>query len=176
MNTKEDIPEFGIQRENEERRDGGLGIIFDPETQKYAVGKDPDGFLRFFGGGVGNEEDITEGILREVLEESGLSDYLYVEKIAEAFAHYHNNSRNVNRITKSTCLLIILKSKKLDDVQLEEHEKFTLAWATPDEIIAGFKNRNQEKDYDHWMYFLYKSVKRAIELDYDTTSVLENIK
>ena len=28
------ILEFGIKRENEERRDGGSGVIFDPKTQK----------------------------------------------------------------------------------------------------------------------------------------------
>jgi hypothetical protein len=27
-----EIPEFGIKRENEERRDGGCAIVFDPVT------------------------------------------------------------------------------------------------------------------------------------------------
>lgn len=31
------IPEFGIKRENEERRDGGCAVVFDPQNQKYAV-------------------------------------------------------------------------------------------------------------------------------------------
>ena len=94
-----DIPEFGIKRENEERRDGGCGIVFDPKTQKFAVGKQENGRLRLFSGGVDQGEDLIEGILREVREESGLSNFLHVEKIAEVFAHYHNyRCREVHRL------------------------------------------------------------------------------
>ena len=37
MDVTEGILEFGIKRENEERRDGGCSVVFNPETQKYAV-------------------------------------------------------------------------------------------------------------------------------------------
>ncbi len=30
-----DILEFGIKRENEEQRDGGCAVVFDPVSQKY---------------------------------------------------------------------------------------------------------------------------------------------
>lgn len=33
MKNEENIPEFGIKREGEERRDGGCAIAFDPKTQ-----------------------------------------------------------------------------------------------------------------------------------------------
>ena len=80
---KEDtIPEFGIKRENEERRDGGCGIVFDASTNTFAVGRHFDnGFLRLFSGGVDPAEDIQSGVLREVTEESGLFDFKYIEKI-----------------------------------------------------------------------------------------------
>ena len=56
-------PEFGIKRDNEERRDGGCAIVYDSITQKYAVGKHLEGnFLRLFSGGVDATEDIVEGI------------------------------------------------------------------------------------------------------------------
>ncbi len=56
----ETLLEFGIPRENEERRDGGCGFVFDPKSQKYAVGKQhDDGRLRFFSGGVDPKEDIS---------------------------------------------------------------------------------------------------------------------
>src|SRR3990167_9046615 len=106
---KSEIPEFGIKRENEERRDGGCGIVFDPQTQKYAVGKQENGRLRLFSGGVDANENIIEGTLREVTEESGLHDFLHVEKIGEALTHYYNTLRNVNREAHATCFLIILK-------------------------------------------------------------------
>lgn len=37
-----DILEFGIKRENEERRDGGCAVVFDPVSQKYAVNRISD--------------------------------------------------------------------------------------------------------------------------------------
>ncbi len=173
MNPTNPIPEFGIKRENEERRDGGCAVVFDPETQKYAVGKHTDGgFLRLFSGGVDEKEDIQEGILREVVEESGLNDFLYVEKIAEAFTHYYNALKKVNRVGKATCFLVILKSRNLMETKLEAHEKFTLVWASAEEILTNWQSSNKGKDCDHWIYFLDKAVTRAKELGYSRESVL----
>lgn len=164
---REEVLEFGTKRENEERRDGGFGIIFNPKTQLYAVGENiGDGNLRFFGGGVDSQEDIEEGILREIIEESGLHDFLYIEKIGKVLAHYHNKPKNIDRITEATCLLIILKSANLMNTKLEEHEKFTLEWVRANKIFFDLRSRNQDKDYDHWIYFLEKSVKRIKELGF----------
>jgi 8-oxo-dGTP pyrophosphatase MutT (NUDIX family) len=162
-----DIPEFGIKRENEERRDGGCGVVYDPVTKKFAVGRQTkDGLYRLFSGGVADHEDIQEGVLREVVEESGLHDYVYVEKIAEAFTHYHNTLRNVNRVAKATCFLVILKSANLIPTQLEEHEQFVLDWATADEILQNWNQRNENHDYDHWIYFMNKATVRLSDLNY----------
>lgn len=170
MNPVETIPEFGIKREHEERRDGGCGVVFDPQSQKYAVGQLEHGLYILFSGGVNPEENIKAAILREVTEESGLHDFLYVEQIAQAFTHYHNELKKVNRVAFATCFLAILKSTAQIEVKLEAHEKFSLQWATAEEVIANWNTRNHSKDYDHWIYFLTKAAKRAIELGYDTTS------
>lgn len=157
-----EIPEFGIIRENEERRDGGCGIVYDPQTQLYAVGKQTtDGLLRMFSGGINDGEDVEMGTLREVTEESGLHDFAHVEKIAEAMAHYRNNLRNVNRVAKATCFLIILNSSDLIATKLEEHEKFSLAWESARDILDNWQTRNANHDYDHWMYFLNKAIERV---------------
>jgi ADP-ribose pyrophosphatase YjhB (NUDIX family) len=161
-----DIPEFGIKRENEERRDGGCGVVFDPETQLYAVGKDANGWLRLFSGGLNPGEDTKDGVFREVREESGLFDFLYTEKIAEALCHFHNTLKNVDRVAHATCFLIVLKSAKLIPTQLEAHEKFVLVWKNPEDIIKNWEDRNQNKDYDHWIYFFKKSINRLEELGY----------
>ncbi len=162
------LPEFGIKRENEERRDGGCAIVFYPDTQKYAVGRHENGgLLRLFSGGVESDESVEDGTLREVTEESGLNDFLYVEKIDEALAHYRNSLKNVNRVTHTTCFLIILKSDKTIPTKLEAHEKFSLAWVRAEDMINDWKARNENRDFDHWIYFLDKSVKRAIQLGYD---------
>lgn len=161
------IPEFGIKRSHEERRDGGCGVVFDPNSQRYAVGEDQlGGMYRLFSGGVNKGEDIETGVLREVVEESGLNDFLYVEKIAEVLTHYRNELKNVHRVAHATCFLVILKSRQQVTVKLEAHEKFSLIWVTPDEIIKNWKLRNDNKDFDHWFYFFEKSVARVRNLGY----------
>ncbi len=166
-----DILEFGIKRENEERRDGGCAVVFDPVSQKYAVNKYIDhNRFGFFSGGVEDGEDMQNGILREVTEEGGLYDFLYVEKIGEAECHFYASLKKVNRVARATCLLVILKSINLKPTQLEEHERFELAWVTAKEMLLDLNKNNKDKNRDHWIYFFKKAVNRAIELGYDTTS------
>ncbi|MFA6476472.1 MAG: NUDIX domain-containing protein [Candidatus Paceibacterota bacterium] len=170
MDNPDNIPEFGTKRENEERRDGGCGIVFDPLSQRYAVGLQENGLFRIFSGGVDPDEDMKEGVTREVIEESGLHNFLQIEKLGEVFAHYHNTLRNVNRVTKSTFFLFILENAELIPVQLEEHEKFHLVWVNAEELENNWKERNEDGDLDHWFYFLEKAVVLAKELGYDKTS------
>ncbi len=162
--------EFGIKRDNEERRDGGCGVVFDPASQRYAVGKEERGRYILFSGGVHNGEDIRAGILREVTEESGLYDFLHVEKIEEVITHYRNSAKQVNRLAYATCFLTILKSTNTRPVAHEAHEKFSLVWTAVDDILENWNTWNTEHNVDHWIYFLKKSVVRARELGYDTTS------
>lgn len=165
----EKILEFGTKRDNEEFRDGGCAVVFDPQSQKYAIGRrtTPDGLIILFSGGVEPHEDMQIGVLRELREESGLHDYLHVELITEALTHYRHIAKNLNRVAHATCFLVILKSTDYLPTQLEEHEKFVLDWATPAEILANWNDRNKDKGCDHWIYFLNKAVARAQKLGYD---------
>ena len=91
--------EFGIKREDEERRDGGCCVVFNPENKKYAVYKySKTTALCLFGGGFDEGENEREGCLRELLEESGLKNYLHVEKIDKVVTHYFNENKRVNRV------------------------------------------------------------------------------
>lgn len=160
------IPEFGIKRENEVKVAGGCGIILNPETGLLAVGKQEDGIYRLFSGGVNEGEESTAGILREIEEESGLYDFAHVEKIAEAITHFYNSLKNSNRAGHAACLLCVLKSSDRKPTRLEAHEKFNLEWVTLEELLKNWQEHNQNKDYDHWIYFLEKAEARLRELKY----------
>lgn len=163
--------ETGIKSPNEEKRDGGFAFVFDPARQKYAVGKDTvDGRIRLFSGGIDEGENEIQGIKREAREEGGLYDFAHVEKIGTIFAHYHNKLRNVDRVAEAHGFLIILKSDKTKSVKLEQHEKFELAWVTPEEMEKNWQDNNQEGNYTHWINFLQSAVARAIELGFDKKS------
>ncbi|MFA6392898.1 MAG: NUDIX domain-containing protein [Candidatus Paceibacterota bacterium] len=174
MNNLEEILEFGIKREGEERRDGGCAIVFHPETQRYAVFRDlKNGLMGLFGGGFNEGENEQDGVIRELIEESGLIDFLYVERIEKIKTHYFNSNKKINRVALATCFLVILKSTNSQLPKLEEHEKIELVWTTPSEILSHWKSRNHNKDYDHWIYLLGKGVSRLKELGHDRESILE---
>jgi ADP-ribose pyrophosphatase YjhB (NUDIX family) len=177
MENNENILEFGIKRENEERRDGGCSIVFDPETQKYAVYRNPKSkVLCFFGGGFDDGEDEKDGSLRELVEESGLVDYLHVEKVGKVITHYYNINKNVNRVAHASCFLVILNSKKREETKLEEHENdFEFIWATDEEILDSLNSKNQNRDYDHWVHFLEKAVIRVKELGHNTAIATKSV-
>lgn len=169
MDDSDNILEFGIKRENEERRDGGCSVVFNPETQRYAVYRNlKNGLLGLYGGGFDKGEDEKSGVLRELVEESGLTDFLHIEKIDKVLTHYHNSNKGIARVAHATCFLVILKSADLQPTKLEEHEKFELIWATNEEILSHWKSKNQNKDYDHWIYFLNKAMARIKELGHST--------
>ena len=171
MNNLTEILEFGIKRENEEQRDGGCAVVFDPASQKYAVYRNlKNKMLGLYGGGFDEGEDEEKGALRELIEESGLCDFLYIEKIDKVFTHYFNFNKKKNRVALATCFLVILKSTKLKSTEFEEHEEFELEWVNPEDLYSIWKSHSEDKNYDHWVYFLKKSVDRAIELGYDTTN------
>jgi leucyl-tRNA synthetase len=163
--------ETGTSKVGEERRDGGCGVIFNPQTQKYAAASSSDGLVRLFAGGVEGAEDLEKGILREITEESGLHDFLHVEKIRTCYAHFHNARKNVDRVAMATCYLVVLKSESIHGRKLEEHEKdLNLAWFSADEILENWKSNNQDGGLNHWISFLKNAVGRAISLEFDKTS------
>ncbi|MFT7557749.1 MAG: leucyl-tRNA synthetase [Planctomycetota bacterium] len=164
-------PETGIKRENEEFRDGGAGVIFDPQGQKYAMAKwKNDGEIKFYAGGVDDGEDMQEGVLREIREESGLYDFGHVEFIEASFAHYYNSARKVNRVARSNAFLVILNSIELQEVIFEEHEDFELLWMHPKEILTALESQNENGDYSHYIRFLKEGVGLARERGFDTAT------
>jgi ADP-ribose pyrophosphatase YjhB (NUDIX family) len=166
MGEEEKILEFGIKRENSKRRDGGCCIVFDPKTKKYAVYKHPkSNALCLFGGGFNEGENEKDGCLRELFEESGLFDFLHTEKIDQVICHYFNRNKEVYVMANATCFLVILNSTKRENPKFENHENnFEFTWATGDEILNSWKTGNQDRDYDHWIYFFEKSQEKLKKL------------
>nr|MBP7832087.1 class I tRNA ligase family protein [Candidatus Paceibacterota bacterium] len=162
--------ETGEKKPNEEFRNGGAAVVFDPKGQKYAFADLGNGKSLLFAGGVDKGEDVTEGIIREVAEESGLQHFAYTESIETSYAHYFNTLKKVNRFARAECMLIILADTETKSVKLEEHEKFTLVWKDAKEVKDWWVKNDDEDGFKHYVRFLDLSVARAIELGYDKTS------
>jgi len=163
--------ETGLKRENEERRDGGCGIIFDSKSQKYAVLEEEDsGFLGFCAGGLQADKNEQTEVIREIEEESGLYNFCHIEKISTAFSHFYNSLKNVNRFAHAVCYLFVLESTDVKPTKLEVHEKYKLVWKNPAEIEQNWIKQNRQADTEHWVYFLHQAVARTVELGFDKTN------
>jgi len=170
-------PETGELRKDEVFSDGGCGVVFDPETQKYAMAEWSDGRLNFFAGGP-EPEDVTirDTILREVVEESGLHDFKEDHFICTTYPHYYHTAKKLNRVARAEAHLLILESRDTREVQLMDHEQFVLVWKDADEIREKWESMNQDGGYTHYLMSLRHGVAKAIELGYDKTSDTEIYK
>lgn len=161
--------ESGMRRQNEERRDGGVAVIFDPKTQKYAFGKTSEGLLDLFGGGVDGGEELFKGIKREVEEESGLHKFSDEGILDDAFVHYFNFKKQVPRRARATCLILVLEDRAIGNLAQEKHEDYQLLWLDPDEAISYWEHNDEDGDYAHWVKFLKRGVNWLVDEGIDTT-------
>ena len=163
------MPVTGEPHEGEVRREGGCAIVFDPNTQRYAVLKRNATYRGLCSGGVDEGEDIIDGILREVREESGLHNFKYIEYIGSAEAHYYNALKDRYMVADAASALVILENAETVERKLEAHEVFETEWVTALEIRDEWRAKGG-RNTEHWLWFLSQGVGRAIELGYDTTS------
>jgi leucyl-tRNA synthetase len=163
-------PEFGVKREREQFADGGASVVFDPNTQKYAFLQiEKNGNIALFAGGRKPAEELHEGILRELREESGLTHIKQYEEIGTVYGHYYHSLKEINRRASATILLVNLEDTEAIPTQLEAHEKFHPVWLDALEVLTKWQ-ADKSGDYDHYAYALKLAVGRNIELGFDTTS------
>jgi leucyl-tRNA synthetase len=176
-------PETGIVRDNEVEVSGACGIIYDPETKKFAIaewheGQDID-LLGLFGGNREVDETPEQAALREVAEESGLYDFSLVEHLQSTISHYFNGPKKSPRRAVVDAFLIILNSRATKETKHEAHETFTLGWKTYEEILANWEKLNindRAHDYDHWIDFLKRGVAHLQEKNLITGDKLFSTK
>jgi len=164
-------PELGVVRDNEVYAEGGSSVVFDPHTQKYGFLRLDDGSNRTIlcAGGVKPDEDLHEGILRELREESGLANIKAYEEVISVYGHYYHALKDINRRAKATGLLVVLENAETEATQLEAHENFHLEWLDAAEVLADWQ-KDDSRDFEHYIMILKQAVGRAIELGYDLTS------
>ncbi len=165
-------PVFGVKRENEIFADGGAAIAFDPNKQKYAAFKIKGNNDEYFlpAGGLDEKESRLDCILRELAEEVGLTDIESAEIATDAHGRYYHRTKEINRFVRASFARIVLKSSKVDETALEEHESgYTLVWVDPEVLLEQWE-ADPNRDFDHYIYGLKYVVARNIELGIDKSS------
>jgi leucyl-tRNA synthetase/inosine/xanthosine triphosphate pyrophosphatase family protein/predicted NUDIX family NTP pyrophosphohydrolase len=163
-------PETGQKRENEEFRSGGCGVVFDPETQKYAFAGFEDGRYLFFAGGNDEGESVKNAVIREVKEESGLTNFTSIEQVGYAYTHFHNQMKKVNRVATVECYNFVLTNSEVVEVSREAHENFQLVWRDAKEVLDCWTRNNADEGYTHYIEFLKKAVAKNISRGVDKVS------
>jgi leucyl-tRNA synthetase len=163
-------PETGQKRENEQFADGGCGVVFDPEAQKYAFAQLPDGKFLYFAGGRNEGESIKDAVTREVREESGLYDFASVDWIGKAYAHYMNPMKQIPRVAVADGFLVVLNSTNVQEHGREEHETFQLVWKDAKEVLEYWQKNNSDEGYSHYIRFLKEGVAMCIAKGVDKVS------
>lgn len=167
------VQSYGEKKPNETYVKGVCALIYDPETNAFAMLKWNHGLFGLVAGGLNTDEKIEDAIKREMIEESGLYDIKSIENLCYANAHFFNTAKQTNRDADTDCFLVVLSSRKTKPLQTEDHEQFELCWVTPEEILENWNKKNMTGGLDHWIDFLHKSLYRLKKLGYPVTLIRE---
>lgn len=127
---------FGEPREDAEHRRSIGAIIFNPEKTKVLA---LDWHIPVHGivqGGQDEGETDIETLEREIVEETGYTDYEIKEKLGDSITSYFfAQNKDVWRESELHCYLVFLNSLDQAKQSLENDEAFVLTWIDIDEFI-----------------------------------------
>ncbi len=124
-------PVTGTPQINPEFRKSIVAIVLDKKNNKVlTIHWGNLGGKLFIGGGQEEGEDVVSTALREIKEETGYSDLVFVSRTPTIHHSYFAHSKNVARNIDAIGLLFELTSEAREDQKLEvdEQGKFTVEW------------------------------------------------
>ena len=158
--------EFGIVHSNAQYRKSVGAIIINPRTKKilvldwkiYAI----YGIVQ--GGQEENEDEIT-ALEREIIEESGYTDFTIKEKLGEnIISYFYVPTKQVWRKLELACYIVLLNSEEHAEQKLEKNESFEIKWIDANEYLEQINNHTSTES--HNFQGLGEFVKRALQTHY----------
>lgn len=145
---------FGEKQSNEEYRRTVVCALYNPTNKEYIYEYWEQYYelVTLVSGGVEADEDIIEALKREILEETGYTDFEVVDKLGgDIYAHYYQPKKDKYYQKHISAYLVILKSEAKQADSKEEDEKFEVLSASFDELLKKMKqyknpNRNTVED------------------------------
>jgi leucyl-tRNA synthetase len=137
-------PETGAPAENEQFRSSIVAVVEDSVTHTFLTlqwGASLGGTL-FIGGGREEGEDPVATAKREIQEETGYTNITLVGTTERMHHHYFAFSKGVARQTEVIGLHFVLNGSEQTSQNLQQHEKFTVAWLPKDEILSKMEDEN----------------------------------
>jgi 8-oxo-dGTP pyrophosphatase MutT (NUDIX family) len=91
---------------------------------------------------------LIDAALREVKEETGYSDLLFIKEITRTRSCFFAAHKDVNRIAHATGLLFELRSTAHEEVDSEEKKKHEAVWIPFHEVSSYINIPNQHFLWD----------------------------
>jgi 8-oxo-dGTP pyrophosphatase MutT (NUDIX family) len=139
MTNQQQVIHFGEVKEGEVYRRTVVGVLYNPETQTFVYEWWPSYFnlITLVSGGVEEGEDIIEALKREIIEETGYTDFAIKEQLGgDIYAHYYQPKKDTFYVKHITAFLVVLNSTNQDDTKKEEDELFEVKESSYSELFT----------------------------------------
>lgn len=141
--------------ENFVSRSASQVIIKHPEEEKYLILKKlgwEEGFYGFVIGGIEDGESAIETAKREILEETGFTDYPEPESLGMPyFAELYHQTKGYNLRVKMNTFFVKLNSLDADEVSEEEKSINEVLWISAEEILDKVHGEGARKVFEEYL-------------------------
>ncbi len=151
------VKKFGDIVPTSERRDGVAAIIINQHNQIY-VQKWSYGGYEIPGGRYEKNESDEEALRREIIEETGYTDWEAVDYLGTIQPNFDIPQTGKRRLKYQKCFVLKLKSETKQSLRLEKGEDFVGVWMSLKEALSLFEKTNTNGQTE----FLYRAMNRSM--------------
>lgn len=125
-----------VEGKPEVARTLALAIVRNPKDDTYlTLSWKHEPWNTFVTGGIDEGEDLVEGALREIREETGYTDVRFVRTLGGPVeTRFFASHKDENRVARGTTLLFELASDAREEVDASEAQKHEVVWRTRNEL------------------------------------------
>ena len=117
--------------EGQQTSAGGIVIRRTPDGEKVLLIKDRFGYWTWPKGHLENDETPQEAALREIAEETGISNLAIIDEIGE---QKYSCSSGTSKVLK-TVHIFLMEASGSDAIKVQTEEISSAEWVSPDEAI-----------------------------------------
>ncbi|MFA6534164.1 MAG: class I tRNA ligase family protein [Patescibacteria group bacterium] len=163
--------QFGEPTAKSVRHDGVAAILLNQKNQVYVL-KTKAGEYELPVGRYNGDESDAEALSREIIEETGFTDFEIKDCLGTIQANFYIKIKNLQRLKYQKCYVVNLKSEKRQALQLDEFEAqegYSGEWQELSQALVLFEKYNSNGQTE----FIRRAIDRSL-VNYTGDGVLIN--